>query len=343
MTKQKSSISENDRKIDWKEYLSSEDNINHLLTRIGIDEYQFVDIRTQYVIDDNRYGLIVIVKEKEAGNFGEIIIDTISGEPTWAQLMDCTFNFDGNFKKQIIIYSDGSRSKNIYNHHCDQILGINFAKHNNYYNIDTCVVKGSISTDERAGETIKYQVEVSPNSDDEFNGVYDVPPLKGDMEKVLLWLYYDEFHWCPTNAISRPEEWTWEYETESLGDMNYKIDWNEDGAFIKLTVHCYKMGEFKWLLTNHYQKIHRLLRDSEVTVDKKSAVIGDKRSLDYCEIVITIIDQPFSEFTHATPDKKRSYVERILDKEAELIGFYLKMIQEMCSDEETVLQAGYPN
>lgn len=329
MNKEKSSISGKDCGINWNEHLQNKDNLKHLFASIGLDGYEFKNIKKHYSIDNHRYGVIVEVKEKDSGHLKEIIIDVISGEPTWSQLMDCTFNLGADCDKRIIIYYDGPNSKDVDDHHCDRFLGISFAKHNNYYKIDTYVVKGSILTDETAAESIKYHIEISPDSYNVFNEDHEIPPLKDDMEKVLLWLYYDELYWGLTDTISSFEDWIWKFETKSLGVMDYYIDWNEDGAFIKLTVPFYKMGEFKWLLTYHYQEIHRLLRDSEVTVNKISKVTLNKKLLDYYEIIITIIDQPFSNFIDATPEIKSCYVERILDKEEDLSDFYNDAIEEM--------------
>jgi len=322
MTNQKSSISENDRKINWQENLNSENNINHLLTSIGINDYDFVNVRTQYVIDDNRYGLIVIVKEKETGNLGEIIIDTISGHPTWAQLIDCTFDAGWNCEKRIIIYDDGSRSVNKYDHDFEGNLGISFAVFNNMYDVDTYVIKGSKSTEENTGETIKYQVEVQP--DKALKSSAETQPSELDMQEILLWIYDDYFNDGEPHMYFQPELWSKDHKELSLHDINFEIDWDKNAAFMRLEV-C-NSEEWEWLLVNHYQEIQDMLKGCKVDITKTT-------DRDY-EIIITIIDQPFTDFIYATPDEKRRYIERIGYMERALIGSYDGMMMERDRDRE---------
>lgn len=316
-------VSAGTSRINWKEYLHREDNIKELFATIGIDEYELINIKTKYVIDNRRHGLIVIVKNKNTGNLSQIIIDTISGEPRWSQLMDCTFDLGRDCEKRIILYDDAPGTGHIYDHDFDEWLGTSFVEFNNCYGVDTYLIKVSTSTDEDTGNVIKYEVEQRPDTNRKT--ISEDPPSKQDMEKVLFWIYEDYFSGWESHIVFEPEHWVWDHRIAEWESIQYEMDWNEHGAFIRITPDS-PIKEIIWILENHSQEIHQILKDCEVKVNRVTE--GNH------EIVITLINKPFSDFIYATPEVKHGYIERLGLKERELLASYHEMISEMNEDQK---------
>ena len=69
-------------KIVWQEYFSKEENINNLFESIELKDYKVMNVKSTYIEDSNRYGIIVTTQNDGSGNSTNIVIDSISKEPT---------------------------------------------------------------------------------------------------------------------------------------------------------------------------------------------------------------------------------------------------------------------
>jgi len=324
---QKETGSKKDCKINWQEYLSSENNINHLFTSIGIDEYEFVDIRTPHIINDHRYGIIVIVKEKEAGNLQEFVIDAISGEPSWAQLMDCTFNFGGDCEKRIILYAlNHPDMKKGYLYEAEMATG--FAHINNDCKVQTYIVRVSVDRDNQDDKSIIYGVEVKPDGAKRTN--HTKLPTKHEFEQAEFGIYYNYTIDWDYGYINRPEDWISNYWHLEIAEIEFKYPvWNQDGLFT-LAESVSELGVIliKWLFDTKMELFKKFFYNSDIRLQIKSPTSH--------VISIKLWDRPLSDFTKATTEDKERLAQMIRKQDSFLFEFWQEILDKGKSDNEII-------
>jgi len=325
MTDQKSSIMENDCKIDWQEYLSSDDNINHLFKSIGLDKYEISNIKTRYVIDNQRYGAMVIVKNTETGHLSKIIIDAASTNPTWAQLMDVTYNLGADCEKRIILFDDYFNDSCEYKLNFDYEVAQSFAQFNNAHNIETYIIEIPESNDDATEDSIIYEINARP--DDAKRDDCKDPLSKHDMEVLLFWIIYYSVWINDLSLIFNPKEWRDQCGNKMFEDIEYELDWNEDGAFLYTTVDT-RFVNVEWLILNHYNELHDEINNFVFTIDKKS----DTQFL----ISFKLLDKPFTDFIHGTTAEKYNLVETLWWNEAKTFGLFETITHKMKEYDQAV-------
>jgi len=313
-------IIESDGKIVWEDLMGSEANIKHLFRSIGIDNYELRNIRSRYVIDNIRHGVIVTVEKKYNKNLAKIIIDAKQGNPTWMQLKDVTFNLGADCDHKIVLYDDSIVVHTDYDHDFDDIIAIGFAKINNYYNVPTHLVKVSHCTDKISDRVFKYHLEECDaiGSKTNNNKVHS----KENFDEAEFWILYDYITNEEPYRYKEPQFWLSNDKGKMPGGIDFLFDWDQKGWFVHVTVYSDEGAKkLKWLCENHYYEIHRKIKDWEVNIKKESDTIY--------KISMKMSNQPFSDFVHATSDEKRSYIEKIHKKEKDLLGYYDDIIEYM--------------
>lgn len=306
--------------INWKDLLGNEDSIEDLFNSIGINNYTLVNIRTSYAIDNNRYGIVVTVKKKDCDSLAKVIIDAINGNPTWAQVMDITYNFSDNCEKRIILYDDSMGEKSDYDHDFDEHVSKEFAKINNNCSVHTYIVKVLYSADGMNDQTLEYHLEEGPsiNSSPSFDKVHS----KEDFDKAEFWIYYDEITSGEPHLIFEPQFWFSDYKKESMNDIDFDFDWNQEGRFLHATINSITgVKKLKWLIENHYYEIHQKIKYWKVSIKKESDI--------FYRVTMKMSKQPFSDFVYATSDEKRKYIKDIFKNDKYLPNYYDEKIQDM--------------
>jgi len=316
-------------KIDWPEYFSKEENIKNLFESIEFNDCKFISVKSTYTKDSNRYGVIVTTQNDDSGNSMNVVIDAISGEPTWNQLKDVTHNSGVNCENKIIIYDSSPGVGSPFDHDFDEYLSMGFAKVNNRYGVDTYIVK-VITSDQKDSDTkdsdslymatFKYQVEEKPEPISNTNSMK--LPSRDDFEKELFWIYYGDYGYNEFHMMHHPETWFDNRWGCIFHEIDFKFDWNQE-AFYFQTIVDEKYGAkiIKWLFENNYREFHEIIRKYEINVSKLPE--GDYK------LIFILLNEPFSNFIDATTDKKIEYVEKLARMERELIGFYDEMTVNM--------------
>lgn len=325
--KEMNTITKKECKIDWKKLLRDVNNIKELLAAVGIDEYELVNIITNYVIDNRRYGLIVIIKNKDTGNLSEIIIDAMSGKPSWSQLMDCTFDLGRDCEKRIILYAlNHAKLKQGYRYDAEMATG--FANINNDCNVATYIVRASGNPNERDNKSLIYDVEVKPGGKKRMN--YTELPTKEEFEQAEFGIYYNYTIDWDYDYINRKEDWFNNYWHMELNKIDFKYPvWNQEGLFM----HCESTSELgvvtiKWLLDSKMELFKRFFNNSDIRLQ----IISPTSHV----ISIKLWDRPFSDFIRATTEEKENLAIMIRKQDSLLFEFWQEIFDKGKSDNEII-------
>jgi hypothetical protein len=214
------------------EHFVKKDTIEDLLNKIGIDKQKFVGIESTKIISDERFSVIFNTIKEGNGIKGRHIIDVISTEPTWQQLMDVTFGAGADCDTKIVIYDNSAQWNDRVS---NRNTAAKFASINNDCGLDTYVL-GATALERRNKDELKisYAIEASPKVG--YETYYRKLPTKEEFEQAEFWLYFDEYSAAVQERIYNPDWWIG-------GPVVYFIDevidafpiWNEDGIFMRAT------------------------------------------------------------------------------------------------------------
>ena len=125
---------------DWKRRFSSKEEIAELLNSIRIDDCELKDIMNTYLIDHNRLVVIARVRKKANGRLKKIVIDVKTGEPTFQQMMDLTFNLGSDSDKRVVVFDGSKVTEEIRDPGADRDMIQSFAQITNDCGVSTNVV-----------------------------------------------------------------------------------------------------------------------------------------------------------------------------------------------------------
>jgi len=248
-------------KIVWQEYFSKEENINNLFESIELKDYKVMNVKSTYIEDSNRYGIIVTTQNDGSGNSTNIVIDSISKEPTLTQMMDVTFGFGKDSDKRIIIYVGERRPDEINN----EIMANSFAQINNDFGIDTYLIEAKKEINGKFNsDKVRYFIYGEPGGIKitEFNN----HPSKSEFQKAEFWLYYEScLGFIEKRSIWDPDTLIAGQITCSFDDVETFVDWSEKGAFLYIRS-CIETGIEKllWLFENWGCVIKEPFRDYQI-------------------------------------------------------------------------------
>jgi len=325
---------QNNNAFSLKKHFSSNENIIGLFCFAEIDEYDFVGINQNYETEDDRYGVIIDVKHKQTGIQSQILIDAISREANWKQMMDCTYGIGKDCNKRIIACSYGQSDK-AREYENDKVMSEGFSQINNDFKVDTYIVHMGMDSQ---SNVIFYDFAVKPDGIKRTD--LKQRPTKEEMEQAEFWFHYyftsftvnydlDEGY----DFLEHPGDWINRYWKLNVNDLEiiYPV-WNEEGLFIHVKP-CGSTGNLAltWLIENRLDQLQSEFKPIKVIIEKDSP--------QSYYMAIQIWDTPFSDFVNYSVEEKIDCVQKIraLDKsefwQTELKNnFYLPAVNPLLED-----------
>ena len=295
--------------INIEEYFNNGANINELLTKLEIDNYELKDIKSHYQIDGYRHGVIAIFREKDTGNLLRFIIEATIDCPTWEHMEDLTFGIGNGCDKIIVILYDGpvGYQNTAYNHDFDEYMSESFMKFNNTQFTDTYVVEMSVQKDESNDVVFDYEIRERPN--DTESGKEDMKTAfsKRDLEKMVFRTYTNEIFGFEPTLKFEPQNWYRDEDLKGYVCRGIYSKWSQDGFFVYVVADTKeRVDDIKSMVEECYDEIHELLKDYSVKILEKSETSF--------LISIKVSDEPFTNFANATSNEKYDLLKDIMEK-----------------------------
>jgi hypothetical protein len=96
---------------DWRKHFQEQDTIQSILDAAGLsDSHDFVQIKSKYVINDNRLAVIVLVRRKSKDVLEKMIVDIIAGNPSFEQFLDVGYNVGSDCDYRVIMYDGNTKN-----------------------------------------------------------------------------------------------------------------------------------------------------------------------------------------------------------------------------------------
>ena len=306
------------------EYFTKKEKIESLMAQIGINSQKYTGIQSTNIINDDRFSILFNTIKDGHGNKGHHIIDVISGEPTWQQMMDITFGAGAECDSRIIIYDNASQS---YDKVSNRETAVKFASINNECGVDTYIVNAALGENRDRNKTdVAFDIEASPEVGHRID--CNELPSKEEFEQAEFWLYFDEYGDPAQEMIYDPDWWFG-------GPMTYFIDgiigltpsWRNDGFYVQVTADNFSEHQILVkLIDNKRHKIEQHFDKYELKIKRKPDTP--------IEITVKYDDIPFKEFTLMSIEKKCEYIEKYRNLQEEFSEFLFEEIFEDIDETE---------
>jgi len=281
----------------WKEYFCREETIRHLLDAVEITDEVYQGIQDKYAINDDRFAMVIWMRNRKTRFLSRMIIDVVMGEPTWKQMMDVTFDIGDGCNPKIVVYDSAVAPG----------FGIEwrvagFARINSDCGFTTFIL---------AGEASSTGIKFTPQKDERFYGPPNlkVLPSKKEFQQTEFAFYVDYFVPHSFNLEKEYLRWPcdgliWELDGFDM-ELTYPV-WKENGVFILLeSISPQGRNQLKWLLDNKAVEMEKTVGPLKVENDPESDLPN--------KIFLRVWDRPFTEFLFAEEHKKCELAARILD------------------------------
>ena len=327
-----SSISKEQRKIDWKEYLRSENNIKELLAAVGIDEYELgikdhtsIEIMTRYSVNDTRHGVVVKTKNMKTGHVGSIVVDSTRGEPTWKQMLELAFEVGEQCDKRIVVYDGIKDGIDEHNLSKGGVIAMVLSELFNRCGLETYLVYiRDFKKDETERKT-EYDLVVDPN-DFKREPPFSLPS-KTRLQELEFWMmYYDTFYGSGGRLFAAPEDWI-DYRSWRKGCLDYTPTWESDGLYM----HAIETSEagvdvLKELNEKKLERIRERYKDCKIKLQRRN---GRPHKLS-----VRVWPVPFKAFMLSSPREKAIYTDQVFGWELFFFDDVSPIIEGMPTHDE---------
>lgn len=221
---------------NWKDQFSSKEAIHKLFQEIRIDNEEIIEISPALDMAQNRLTLFVKTRNVETGLQTRMIIDFITGNPTWEQFIDVTYDSGVNTELKIIVYDNGCIPPKYgepggFCLHIAMLVEIN-----NRCGVRTLLINANIEI-KKNETTLNYEIHQVPNS---IFGDFGIPetkkeatetlPTKKQIQEAEFWVfYYQDSIVRELIDIDRDMIGGWGPIYPLSSDLEAQALWNEKG------------------------------------------------------------------------------------------------------------------
>ena len=308
---------------DWRRQLFDSGLIFEVIEKVR-DDYELTGTLSKYEINDDRIVVIGTVRHTQDGSLRKLIVDVISGEPTWQQMMDLAFSFGGERDIGIVVFDGGKRPE--LDPRADRDLVKSFAKILNECGRETYVVQATPSHE--IGEKGLRPCLVYSAIEKPLKGMSDVHPelpSKKEFERVEFWkIFYDSKDvLCNVGFARDPDSWFKYYGSLANDELFWTCEWDDCGVFLRLR-DTTSTNDLQWLWENKREKIMKDYGEYEINVHESNGRLF--------ELSIKVLEAPFRNFALWSLEEKLEYTDIIVAHNYWFGDFCDSLIKEMRSD-----------
>ena len=259
---------------DWDKHFQKQETVQNIFEATGLsDTHEFVQINSRYVIDDNRAGVIALIKRKNSKLLEKLIIDVIADNSSFDQVIDVVYSIGSDCDYRMILCDWNSKKRTRGLRMTDNIM----TRLVEYLNGHLFLYWISAAALRDVDGTMKiiYTVIESATKDHSSSGI----PDRRNIEYAELFcyamassIYYDFLHEDPINFDSY-----WEVD-------DAETEWTDEGLITKIDIH---QDDYEWLFTM-----------------RRENIINDDCSYEYNGILTITEDIPFQNFKNSLPEAK---------------------------------------
>ena len=215
---------------NWRQHFQKRENLKEMLRQLGIPGYEFCHILSIRLIGDKRCQTVLFVEETEGSASRRIAVDVRTGQATWQQFIDITYDMQEPVDTRIILYDDG------YNpfHRDEETDGgsnlCNLVRRNNRCGVDTYIAKIKCSTSDENVPKLEYMSDDIAR-DVEFDSNEKLP----SKEQIQVAEFWVEYYLPETvNHYVDVDEDITRYAPTYYGSLDTTVEWTDEGFILSM-------------------------------------------------------------------------------------------------------------
>jgi len=270
----------------WREYFRKEDTLLKVLEAASLTStHEFVQVNSRYLIDNNRIAVILLLKRKDNEILDKVIVDVISGLPTFAQLMDVFYNVGSDCDYSLILYDENNQHVpyGAEDYQGDEIYCNMMASLLSELRGKVSLSVMGIDLEMNEANVVNFKcVNLQSISKD---GKDSKLPDRIFFEKAQFWgPYFLPLH----STYVRCDEYNfycYEYINDRSDYISLVADWDNDGMIADYT---FEKDDLIWLLTNKLEEIESMFEGCSINICSKELKVTRKSNISIHDIVNAI-------------------------------------------------------
>lgn len=303
----------------WREYFQKEDVILKIVEAAGLNrDHDFVKVNSKYFIDENRIAIILLLRRKGTEILDKVIIDTISGYPSFEQIMDVFYNIGSDCDYRVVLYDNNAKNDNYDYHPVIGSMLVSLMDELGNYTISLTVMGIDFNLNETNSINFQCLDVESINKDDKKSKL----PERRMFEEAEFWGPYFLPAHRSYGSCNEYDFGQCGYVEDGADSMSSNANWDNDGMYV-----IYEINEedLAWLLTNKTEEMKHIFEGCSIEYSREDRLIV-KKDISLQDIIRALPEEknylirkrkiticrpiPFRNFIYSLPEEKEALAEK---------------------------------
>lgn len=269
----------------WRLQFRKEGTLLQIIEAAGLAiTHEFVQVNSEYLIDENRIAKIILLKRKETEILDKVIVDAICSWPTFGQLMDVLYNVGSDCDYHVVVYDENTKREDLQD---DCVVGSMLTSLLDYLSgtVSLTAMGIDFEVNESTALTFRCLNKESIGKDNNENKL----PDRQALEQAEFWTNY----FLPAHRAYGMDlhEYCFEmcgYEEDGSDYISSSADWDDDGMSVTYT---FNEDDFTWLFRKKVTDMEEIFEDCSISHGTEQNRRTLKHDISVRDIVNVIPDE----------------------------------------------------